>query len=95
MHTTMTLQNPSRRRLLNAATAVAALPAGLPLLAQAQSPRTLKVVSPWEISTLDPSKAGYILARLEVAETLVEVNDQGLLAPGLASSWTTSSDKLE
>lgn len=85
------LQNPHRRRLLQAASAVTALP----LLARAQGARALKVVSPWEVMTLDPSKTGYVFTRLEVAETLVEVDDRGLLVGGLASRWSTSADALE
>lgn len=61
----------------------------------AQSQRTLKVVSPWEVANLDPSKTGFVFSRLEIAETLVEVDDQGLLIPGLASRWSTSPDGLE
>lgn len=93
MMTTSKPQNPARRRLLNAA--FASLPASLPLWAQAQTPRALKVVSPWEVSNLDPSKTGYVFTRLEIAETLVEVDDKGLLAGGLARSWSTSADGLE
>lgn len=91
----MPLPDPIRRRLLKAAPALAALPTGLPLLAHAQNTRALKVVSPWEVMTLDPSKTGYIFTRLEVAETLVEVDDKGLLVGGLASRWTTSGNGLE
>lgn len=91
----MTLPNPLRRQLLKAVSAASAMPAGLPMLAWAQTARTLKVVSPWEVSNLDPSRTGHVFTRLEIAETLVEVDDQGLLMPGLASSWTTSADQLE
>lgn len=85
----------ARRHLLKAASAAAVWPAALPLIAHAQPPRPLKVVSPWEVSNLDPSKTGYVITRLEIAETLVEVDDQGLLVPGLASRWTASPDGLE
>lgn len=85
----------ARRQLLCLASASALLPAGLPLVAHAQGARTLKVVSPWELPTLDPSKAGHVLARLEIAETLVEVDDQGLLVGGLAQSWRTAANGLE
>jgi peptide/nickel transport system substrate-binding protein len=84
-----------RRHLLAMACTAAVLPAGLPSLARAQSQRTLKVVSPWEVSNLDPSKTGYVFTRLEIAETLVEVDDQGLLVGGLARSWSTSPNGLE
>ncbi len=91
----MSLHTSSRRHILRTAAAIAASPAALPLQALAQGTRTLKVISPWEVSNLDPSKTGYVFTRLEIAETLVEVDDQGLLIPGLASSWTNSSDGLE
>ena len=91
----MPLPDPTRRRLLKAAPTLAALPTGLPLLAHAQNTRALKVVSPWEVMTLDPSKTGHIFTRLEVAETLVEVDDKGQLVGGLASRWTTSANGLE
>ena len=84
-----------RRHLLALATVTAALPTLAPCWALAQSPKTLKVVSPWEVSNLDPSKTGYVFSRLEIAETLVEVDDRGLLIPGLARGWSTSSDGLE
>ncbi len=74
---------------------MAALPATVPLLAQTPSLRTLKVVSPWEVMNLDPSRTGHVFARLEIAETLVEVDDQGMLVAGLASRWTPSPDGLE
>jgi peptide/nickel transport system substrate-binding protein len=88
----MPLPNHTRRRLLQATAAAAALPTSL---VHAQGTRTLKVVSPWEVMTLDPSKTGYIFTRLEVAETLVEVDDKGLFVGGLASRWSTSADGLE
>jgi peptide/nickel transport system substrate-binding protein len=64
--------------------------------AQAQSParNALSVAAPWEITSLDPSKAGFVFTRLEIAETLVEVDDQGQLIGGLAASWETSKDQL-
>ncbi|MEZ5701409.1 MAG: ABC transporter substrate-binding protein [Burkholderiaceae bacterium] len=87
--------NPTRRSLLKTAPVLAALSTSLPLLAQPQNARSLKVVSPWEVMTLDPSKTGHIFTRLEVAETLVEVDDKGLLTRGLANRWSTSADGLE
>jgi peptide/nickel transport system substrate-binding protein len=64
--------------------------------AQSQDPnRALSVVAPWEISNLDPSKAGYVFTRLEIAETLMSVNNAGALTGGLASQWETSPDQLK
>ncbi len=84
-----------RRRLLAMAPATLALSSAWPAVAAASGARPLKVVSPWEVATLDPSKTGYIFTRLEVAQTLVDVDDQGLLAAGLATHWKAREDGLE
>lgn len=81
--------------------AVLALAAGAtgaalaPGLAFGQGQRVLKVVAPWELASLDPAKTGYVFTRLEIGETLVEVDERGMLIPGLASRWSTSPDGLE
>lgn len=54
----------------------------------------LTVVGPWEMPGLDPSRAGYMFTRMEVAETLLDVTDRGHLQPRLASSWQVSADGL-
>lgn len=54
----------------------------------------LDVVAPWEIGSLDPSRHGYVFTRLQVAETLVDVDRAGALSPGLASQWSVSEDGL-
>lgn len=54
----------------------------------------LTVVGPWEPTGLDPSRAGYMFTRMEVTETLLEVDDKGRLQPGLASSWQVSADGM-
>jgi len=77
------------RRPLSAALLCLALPAA----AIAQE-RTLRVVSPWEIGSLEPSRAGYVFTRMEVAETLTGADDGGLAVPRLAASWTVSDDGL-
>jgi peptide/nickel transport system substrate-binding protein len=59
----------------------------------ANNARVLKVAAPWEIGSLDPSKTGYIFTRLEVTETLVDVDGSGQLAPGLAVRWAVSPDQ--
>ena len=56
--------------------------------------KSISVSSPWEITSLDPSKSGYIFSRLEITETLVDVDLQGALVGGLASSWEVSKDQL-
>ena len=51
---------------------------------------TLRVVGPFEVHSLDPIADGEIFTRLEVAETLVTADEQGRLAPGLATDWSSS-----
>ncbi len=65
-----------------------------PATAQNAAERVLKVSAPWEITALDPSKAGYIFTRLEISETLVTVDNAGALKPMLASNWEVSKDQL-
>ena len=60
----------------------------------AQTPAPLKVVTPWEIASLEPSRAGYIFARMQVAETLIGADDGGLPRPALATAWTVADDQL-
>jgi len=55
---------------------------------------TLSISGPWEISSLDPSKQGYVLTRMQMIETLLNVNDQGVISPGLAVKWQRSDDGL-
>ena len=38
----------------------------------------LMVVTPWEITSEDPSKSGYIFQRLQLAETLVDADENGI-----------------
>lgn len=67
----------------------------LPLLPAPQSlaeERTLTVVAPWEIKGFDPAITGYAFTRMEVTETVVEVDGEGRPKPALASAWTISED---
>lgn len=63
-------------------------------LAGAAQDRPLTVVAPWEISSLEPLETGYVFRRMGVGETLVEVEPDGRLAPGLAESWSIDPDRL-
>lgn len=56
---------------------------------------TLSISGPWEITSLDPSKQGYILTRMQVIETLLNVDQNGNITPGLASEWTVSDNGLD
>ena len=53
----------------------------------------LSIAAPWEINSLEPSRAGFIFSRLQVTETLVEVDADGALAPGLAAAWEVSANQ--
>ncbi|EJM95635.1 ABC transporter substrate-binding protein [Herbaspirillum sp. YR522] len=55
----------------------------------------LTVVGPWETTGLDPSRAGYMFSRMEVVETLLDVDDQARLQPSLARRWDVSADGLQ
>jgi len=57
--------------------------------------RTLSIVGPWEIVGIEPARSGYIFSRMQVAETLTTVDEQGRLTPQLATSWRVSADGLE
>jgi peptide/nickel transport system substrate-binding protein len=83
-----------RHSMAITAALVAIITATPQALAQSAAQRALQVAAPWEITSLDPAKAGYIFTRLEIAETLVEVDKAGSLVGGLARSWSTSSDQL-
>ena len=56
---------------------------------------TLTVVGPWELTGLEPSRGGYMFTRMEVAQTLLDADDQGRLLPAIASEWEVSKDGLE
>lgn len=57
--------------------------------------QTLTIGGPFEFSSEDLAKDGYIFTRMQVAETLVEVQVDGTLAPKLASGWQVSEDGLQ
>lgn len=60
--------------------------------ARAAGDGVVDVVAPWEITSTDPSTSGYVFTRMEVAETLVDVDAEGRPRPGLATGWTVSED---
>ena len=77
-------------RLLPSAVLAAVL--ALPIPAAAQDDRTLAVAAPWEVASLDPATTGYVLQRMQVAETLVDADATGRLVPGLATEWGPTDD---
>ncbi|MBB3997286.1 ABC transporter substrate-binding protein [Aureimonas pseudogalii] len=56
--------------------------------------RVFDIVAPFEIGGADPSLSGFIFQRMQVGETLVEVDREGRPRPGLAKQWTISPDGL-
>ena len=90
----MTLAPPpsALRRVLLLSAAVS-VSSAIAQTGPANNARVLKVAAPWEIGSLDPSKTGSIFTRLEVTETLVDVDASGQLAPGLAVRWAVSPDQ--
>jgi peptide/nickel transport system substrate-binding protein len=90
----MDLTTISRRALIRLAPALPAIALlGSASLAQQGEP-VLRVVAPWEYTSNDPADIGYIMTRLGVAETLVQVEPEGQLVGGIAESWSVSEDKL-
>lgn len=79
----------SRRQTLALALSAPALPGW----AAEADKDTLHIAAPWEISSLEPSRTGYVFSRLQVTETLVEVDTEGALAPGLATDWNVSANQ--
>jgi len=88
----MTPSRRARRQLIASIMGALLL---LPAAAVAQQGEALlRVVAPWEYSSNDPTDTGYILARMGIAETLVQVEPDGRLIGGVASGWTIDADKL-
>ena len=54
----------------------------------------MRIAAPFEIKGADPALSGDILLRMDVVETLVEVNQRGEPIPALAKSWQVSEDGL-
>lgn len=57
--------------------------------------RVLTIAAPWEITGPDPAVSGYAFGRMEVGETLLEVDEDGQPEPGLAESWDTNEAGTE
>jgi peptide/nickel transport system substrate-binding protein len=76
--------------LVGAATAAM----GFPAIVKARESGVLRVAAPWEWTSNEPTDTGYIMSRMQVAETLVRVEPDGRLVGGLAESWSVADDKL-
>ncbi len=61
-----------------------------------QRPADKIVISgPFEPVSYDPASSGYIFSRMQVIETLVDVENDGTLIPGLATSWESNPEFTE
>ncbi|SFI14647.1 ABC transporter substrate-binding protein [Modicisalibacter xianhensis] len=78
-------------RWLRQVTVMACLGLTAPALAHDDS---LDIVAPWEINSPNPSRAGHVFLRMQVAETLTDTDRKGRLSPGLATDWQVSEDQL-
>lgn len=54
----------------------------------------LDIVAPFEIASADPATSGWVYIKMDVAETLVNVDAEGGLTSGLATEWHVSQDGL-
>jgi len=54
----------------------------------------LRISGPFEFSSQDLSKDGYMFTRMQVVEALVAINKKGQVEPQLATQWTVSPDDL-
>jgi len=79
------------KRLL-AAVLVGLCASTAPALAAPTDSNTVRIQAAFEFSSLDPTRSGYVFTRMQLLETLINVDDQGRLTPGLAASWQVSAD---
>ena len=82
----------TRRKALETTLAGATL--SLATGVRSQPAPVLQIVGPWDIGGLAPASSGHVFTRMQVAETLVNADDDGRLLPGLAEHWSASSDRL-
>jgi len=81
------------RRVALAAGATATVSMMFPGWAQPQSDKALRIVGQVEISSLEPATgSGFIMLRMGIGETLVALNEEGQIAPGLAISWANEGN---
>lgn len=56
------------------------------------SSNTVSISGAFEFTSLSPSKNGFVFSRMQVLETLLDVDEKGLLIPALAKDWKVSDD---
>ncbi|GAB7564417.1 ABC transporter substrate-binding protein [Methylobacillus methanolivorans] len=85
-----------RKRWLSGALIMASVAIHNPACSAGTTPAktSLSMVGPWELSSLEPSRTGYMFQRMQVAETLVGVDVNGRAVSGLAQQWKVSADQL-
>lgn len=71
---------------------VAAALTSLMAVAQPTQSNTLSISAAFEFTSLDPSKNGFVYTRMQVLETLLDVDENGSLIPALADHWKVSED---
>lgn len=91
----MNLPSRPRRRLLHAAALSPLLSLAAPAASAPRDDRMVRVIGPWELSSLDPLRNGYLFSRMQVTETLVDYDAGGRAVPGLAQHWRLSPDQLQ
>jgi peptide/nickel transport system substrate-binding protein len=52
----------------------------------------LRVLQPWEFTSLAPAESGYLFNRACIAENLVATAPDGTIVPALAERWSASDD---
>jgi peptide/nickel transport system substrate-binding protein len=60
-----------------------------------QTDSTFIIGSPWTPESMDPLQAGWLVLRIGLVDTLVSVDYNADLVPGLAKSWNVSDDGLK
>ena len=84
-----------RRRVLQTVALAPAAAIARPSATQpADAGRSVRIIGPWELSSIDPLRNGYLFSRMEVTETLMDCDLAGRPRPGLAARWSVSPDGL-
>lgn len=66
--------------------------ASAPVLAQPTDANTVDIQAAFEFSSLDPTRSGFVFTRMQVLETLFDVDANGALIPALATEWTQEEE---